>query len=58
VSRLRERIRVIAERTTWSPPRPIARSEVYLGLMLFALIVAIIVFSPTQAYRFFYGQQF
>jgi hypothetical protein len=56
--RLRETIRTVGERTTWSPPLPIVRSEVVLGLMLFALILAIIVFGPAQSYRFYYGPQF
>ena len=55
--RLREAIRTIGERTTWSPPR-LVRSEILLGSMLFVLIVAIIVFGPSQSYRFYYGPQF
>ncbi|MBV8726789.1 MAG: hypothetical protein JO233_03305 [Candidatus Eremiobacteraeota bacterium] len=55
---MRETLRIIAERTTWSAPRAIMQSEVVLGLMLFALIVAIIVFGPAQSYRFYYGPQF
>lgn len=55
--RLREAIRTVGERTTWSAPR-IVRSEALLGTMLFLLIVAIIVFGPSQSYRFYYGPQF
>jgi len=56
-SRLRQTILSLGERKTWTPP-PLVRSEIWLGVALFALIVAIVVFGSAESYRFFYGPQF
>ena len=55
--RLREKLRAVCERTPWTAPS-LVDSEVLVGVMLFVLIVAIIVFGPSQSYRFYYGPQF
>jgi hypothetical protein len=55
--RLREKLRSICERAPWGAP-PLVDSEVLVGLMLFVLILAIIIFGPAQSYRFYYGPQF
>jgi len=52
-----DRLRAATERRTWSPPR-FVRSELLLGVFLFLLIVAMIVFAPSESYRFYYGPQF
>jgi hypothetical protein len=56
--RRRAQIAALTDGKRWSAPFWILRSEVFLGVALFALIVGIIVFGPTQSYRFFYGPQF
>jgi len=56
--RVREALRAVCERTPWAPPFGVARSEVIFGIGVFILIVATIVFMPSQSYRFYYGAQF
>jgi len=58
VRRFHETLESIAQRTPWSPPLIVETSEIVFGLIVFALIVATIVFMPAESYRFFYGQQF
>ncbi|MBV9148460.1 MAG: hypothetical protein JO024_01240 [Candidatus Eremiobacteraeota bacterium] len=57
MQRFREKLRSVCERAPWTAPS-LVDSEVLVGLMLFVLIVAIIVFGPSQSYRFYYGPQF
>ena len=56
--RVRDALRAMCERTPWAPPFAVARSEVIFGIAIFLLVVATIVFMPSQSYRFYYGAQF